>query len=168
MNNITKYKNLKEDDIKNVLEIYNYHINNGFGNFEEKPLTYKSFNRICKNILHNKLPFIVCWKNKKLIGFTYLSNFRNKSGYKFSYENSVYVHHEHMGTGVGNELLTKLIESSSKNTNIKTIIAVIEANSKPSIKIHKKNGFNMIGTLKKIGFKKDHWLNVIYMQKILR
>ena len=40
-------------------------------------------------------------------------------------------------------------------------------NAEASIRIHQKNGFNMIGTLKKVGFKKNQWLDSIYMQKIL-
>ena len=38
---------------------------------------------------------------------------------------------------------------------------------KASIKIHEKNGFKLIGTLKKVGFKKNQWLDSIYMQKII-
>ena len=57
---------------------------------------------------------------------------------------------------------------SSKNTQINNIIAVIGGNkTEASIRIHQKNGFNMIGTLKKVGFKKNQWLDSIYMQKIL-
>ena len=36
-----------------------------------------------------------------------------------------------------------------------------------SIKIHEKNGFKHIGTLKKIGFKKNKWIDSVYMQKKL-
>ena len=59
---------------------------------------------------------------------------------------------------------------ASKHDHIRSIVAVIGGGSNESIasiKIHKKNGFNMIGTLKKIGYKKDKWLDVVYMQKIL-
>ena len=40
-------------------------------------------------------------------------------------------------------------------------------NNISSIKIHKKNGFKYIGTLKKVGRKKNKWIDSIYMQKIL-
>ena len=167
MNNLYKFRQLKDNDIKEVLRIYNFHIINGLGNFEEKPLAYKSFHKLCKNILNEKLPFIICLKDKKILGFSFLSKFRNKSGYKFSFENSIYVEFKNMGMGIGNLLLKELIKQSSKNKNIKTIIAVIGNNSTQSIKIHKKNGFKKIGILKKIGFKNNKWLDTIYMQKIL-
>ena len=50
----------------------------------------------------------------------------------------------------------------------KNIIAVIGSHdSEASIKIHKKNGFEMIGTIKKVGYKQGKWLDTIYMQRIL-
>ena len=70
--------------------------------------------------------------------------------------------------GIGNDLLRELLEASKKNPNIKNIIAVIGSfDSESSIHIHKKNGFKTIGILKKVGFKKDKWIDAIYMQKVL-
>jgi len=48
------------------------------------------------------------------------------------------------------------------------LIAVIGGkNNFASIKIHKNNGFQYIGTIKKAGFKKNKWVDSIYMQKRL-
>ena len=162
------FRALKTSDIKSVLEIYNFHINYGFANFDEKPFLYNDFFDLCQNITNAKLPFIVCNINKKIVGFAYLNNFRNKSGYRYSFENSIYVDNEFTKKGIGSNLLEKLIKVSSKNSKIKNIIAVIGGkNPEASIRIHKKNGFVIIGTLKNIGFKKKEWLDAIYMQKIL-
>ena len=161
------FRTIKTKDSKRVLEIYNYYINNDLSNFEEKPLSYNNFINLKKKILNLNLPFIVCEKNKYLVGFAFLNNFRNKSGYKYSFENSIYVDHKYLGQNIGYNLLKKLVNNASKKSNIKTIIAVIEEkNSKASIIIHEKNGFKRIGTLKKVGFKKKQWLNIILMQKI--
>ncbi len=70
--------------------------------------------------------------------------------------------------GIGKKLLSKLISVSKKNNKIKKIVAVISGiNSKGSIKIHQKNNFRKIGTLKKIGFKNNRWIDCIIMQKDL-
>ena len=168
MNIQLTFRALKTSDITSVLEIYNFHINFGFANFDEKPFLYNDFFDLCQNITNAKLPFIVCNINKKIVGFAYLNNFRNKSGYRYSFENSIYLNSDYAGKGIGSELLEELISISSKNSKIKNIIAVIGGkNPKSSIQIHKKNGFVIIGTLKNIGFKKKEWLDTIYMQKIL-
>jgi L-amino acid N-acyltransferase YncA len=168
LNKQLTFRALKTSDIETVLEIYNFHIQNGFANFEEKPFLYNDFFDLCQNIINIKLPFIVCIFNKKVIGFAFLNNFRNKSGYRYSFENSIYLNSDYAGKGIGSKLLEELISISSKNSKIKNIIAVIGGkNPESSIQIHKKNGFVIIGTLKNIGFKKKEWLDAIYMQKIL-
>ena len=167
MKNLISFRNLENKDIRDVLKIYNYHIINGQSNFEEKKITYRNFLKLCTNIQKEGLPFIVCLKSEKLIGFSYLSKFRSKSGYRFSFENSVYVDSKHIGFGIGTKLLKKLIQSSLKNKNIKTIIAVIANNSIASVKIHEKNGFKNIGIIREVGFKNNKWLDAIYLQKIL-
>ena len=163
------FRALKTSDIKSVLEIYNFHINYGFANFDEKPFLYNDFFDLCQSITNAKLPFIVCNINKKIVGFAYLNNFRNKSGYRYSFENSIYLNSDYAGKGIGSKLLEELISISSKNSKIKNIIAVIGGKDpESSIQIHKKNGFIIIGTLKNIGFKKKKWLDAIYMQKIFK
>tara|TARA_Y100001970_G_scaffold293501_1_gene440790 strand:- start:4455 stop:5108 length:654 start_codon:yes stop_codon:yes gene_type:complete len=168
LKNVFKIRSIKREDIDQVLKIYNFYINNGFGNFEEEALSLKHFLILYEDILKMNLPFLVAEQNQKIIGFTYLNWFRKKSGYRFAFENSIYVDNNFSGKGIGSELLQTLLTESEKNSKIKTIIAVISSyNSNASIQIHKKNGFSMIGTLKKVGIKKEKWLDAIYMQKIL-
>ena len=168
MNNSLKFRALETKDVHRILEIYNFHIKNGLSNFDEEPIEYKNFFNLTKKILKSNLPFIVCEEKKTILGFAYLNKFRNKSGYRYTFEDSIYVHNSFIGNGIGYLLLKHLIKVSSKNSKIRNIIAVISGkNTEASIRIHQKNGFYMVGTLKKVGFKKNQWLDSIYMQKIL-
>ena len=161
------FRKVQKKDIQEILDIYNHYINCGSANFEEKNLSLSQFIRIYKDTLKSKIPFIVCSDKEKIVGFTYLNKFRNKSGYRFAYENSIYVRERHTNQGIGGKLLKELIKLSINNSNIKTIIAVIGGdNSEGSIAIHKKNGFSIIGKLKKVGFKNNKWLDSIYMQRV--
>ena len=157
---------IEKKDIKFVLDIYNYYIENSLSNFEESKISLIEFKKMISLILSKNLPFIIYEMDKKIIGFAFLNEYRSKSGYKFSFENSIYVHHDHMNKGIGNILLKNLIKYAKKNKMIKNIIAVIgDSNNHSSIKIHQKNGFKKIGILKKIGFKKNKWIDTVYMQK---
>ena len=168
MNNSLTFRTLEIDDVHLILEIYNFHIKNGLANFEEVPVKYTVFLNFTKDILKLNLPFIVCEKNKSILGFAYLSKFRNKSGYRYTFEDTVYVDNRYIGKGIGSLLLNHLIKKSSQNSQIRNIIAVISGNqTEASVRIHQKNGFVMIGSLKKVGFKKNQWLDSFYMQKIL-
>ena len=166
MRNSCIFRNYQDKDIIDIMEIYNFYILNSMSNFEETPLKYIYFKKFIIEIIKLNLPFIICEFDKKIIGFAYLNKFRDKSGYRFTYENSIYIKENYINKGIGNLLLKKLIIKSKKNNKIKSIIAVIGGEkNEASVNIHKKNGFKLIGTLKKVGYKKNKWLNSILMQK---
>ena len=168
MNNLIKIEKAIKEDILQILDIYNYYINFGLANFEEEEMSYDEFFELYSSIIKLDLPFLVAKKDNEIIGFVYLNKFRAKSGYKHTFENSIYIDNKYQGMGIGNDLLAELLEASKKNPIIKNIIAVIGSfDSEASIRIHKKNGFQTIGILKKVGFKKDKWIDAIYMQKVL-
>tara|TARA_X000000368_G_scaffold377624_1_gene331424 strand:+ start:42 stop:542 length:501 start_codon:yes stop_codon:yes gene_type:complete len=163
-----RIRNISENNLKPALKIYNYYIINSYSNFEEKKQTFNVFYKNYKNIINNKLPYLVALEEEKVVGIAYLNKFREKSGYRFAFENTIYVHNEHTNQGIGSKLLKELIYISKKNKKIKLLIAVIGSiNSKSSIKIHQKLGFKKTGILKKIGFKNNKWIDAILLQKNL-
>ena len=163
-----KTKNFSKLEISKALEIYNFFIENSFSNFEEKKLSKLVFDLLLKGIKKNKLPFILAIKNKEVIGLAFVNKFREKSGYRFTYEHSIYINPKFVNNGYGNKILKELIVICRKNKKIKNLIAVIGGlNNFASVKIHKNNGFHYIGTIKKAGYKKNKWVDSIYMQKRL-
>ncbi len=163
-----KKNNFTENEISKALKIYNYFIENSFSNFEEKKLSKLTFNLLLKKIKNNKLPFILAIEDNKVIGLAFVNKFREKSGYRFSYEHSIYVDPDFINNGYGNNILKELVKICRKIKKIKNLIAVIGGKDNfASIKIHKKNGFQYIGTIEKAGFKKNKWVDSIYMQKRL-
>jgi len=163
-----KKNNFTENEISKSLKIYNYFIEHSSSNFEEKKLSKSAFNLLLRKVKKNKLPFILAIENNEVIGLAFVNKFREKSGYRFSYEHSIYVDPAFINNGYGNKILKELIRICKKIVKIKNLIAVIGGkNNFASIKIHKKNGFDYIGTIKKAGFKKNKWVDSIYMQKRL-
>ena len=154
--------------LKDAHKIYNYFILNSYSNFEEKKLTFNQFYINYKNIIKNKLPYLVALSKNKVVGLAYLNRFREKSGYRFAFENTIYVHEKHTKQGIGYKLLKELLNISKNHKNIKSIVAVIGSiDSKASLKLHEKLGFNKSGVLKKIGFKNNKWIDCIFLQKNL-
>ena len=161
-----RIEKMSEKHLRSAHKIYNYYVSTSYSNFEEKKLTFKDFYKKYKNIIDKKLPYLAAIYNKKVVGIAYLNNFRDKSGYRFCFENTIYIHYEHIRQGIGSKLLKELINISKKNKNIKIIVAVIGSiDSKGSIKIHQKLGFKKSGILKKIGFKNNKWIDSIFLQK---
>ena len=161
-------KKISEKHLKEAHKIYNYYIINSYSNFEEKKLTFKQFHTNYTNIIKNNLPYLVALSEKKVVGLAYLNRFREKSGYRFAFENTIYVHDQHTRQGIGYKLLKELLDVSKNHKNIKLIVAVIGSiDSKGSLKLHEKLGFKKTGVLKKIGFKNNKWIDSIFLQKNL-
>ena len=163
-----KKNNFTKNQISKALKIYNFYIENSFSNFEEKKLSKSTFNLLLTKVKNNKLPFILAIVDKEVIGLAYVNKFREKSGYRFSYEHSIYIDPNFINNGYGDIMLKELVKICKKITKIRNLIAVIGGkNNFASIKIHKKNGFHYVGTIKKAGFKNNKWIDSIYMQKRL-
>jgi phosphinothricin acetyltransferase len=101
-----------------------------------------------------------------VVGWGALSAFRNRSAYRFSVETSVYVHAEWHGRGIGTALLLDLVERG-RALGHHAILALIDSGQTASLSLHAKCGFVEVGRLPQIGFKFDHWLDVVIMECML-
>ena len=162
------YKKITKIQLNEALKIYNFYIENSLSNFEEKKISIQTFKSLYNNIISNKLPFIIAEKNNIVIGLAFVNKFREKSGYRFTFEHSIYVEPNFLKNGYGSFILKELIKLCKKNKKIKNLIAVIGGSDNvASIKLHHKSGFKHIGIIKKAGFKKNKWIDSVYMQKKL-
>lgn len=103
---------------------------------------------------------------KRILGWSSLSKFHDRMGYRFTAENSVYVAAEARGRGVGSALLRPLIEAAQAR-GLHALLAVIDAQNEASLRLHTKFGFEGVGLFKQVGFKFGRWLDVAYLEKIL-
>jgi phosphinothricin acetyltransferase len=102
----------------------------------------------------------------RVLGWASLNVFRARSAYRFSAENSVYVHKDHIRKGIGDALLADSIDRA-KQHGFRTILAGIDAEQTASIAIHAKHGFVECGRMKQVGYKFGRWLDVVFLQLLL-
>jgi L-amino acid N-acyltransferase len=104
--------------------------------------------------------------NGKVAGWGSLSHFRERTGYRFTVENSVYVAPEAQGQGIGRQLLTALIDAArARGSHV--IVAGMDALNLHSERLHAAQGFVHVGRLPQVGFKFDRWLDLVLMQLTL-
>lgn len=156
-------RQLKETDISQCLEIYNYYIENTCFTFEEQALSLSKFVARVKRIKAH-YPFLVATEGKRVIGYAYLDTFCERSAYRYTADLSVYVAKGSVRCGIGKRLL-QVIESEARERGIRNIVSVITSKNEDSIVFHEKHGFVWMGELKKVGFKFGEWLDVRYYQK---
>ncbi|MGB2107797.1 MAG: GNAT family N-acetyltransferase, partial [Candidatus Puniceispirillum sp.] len=102
-----------------------------------------------------------------VMGFAYAGPHKPRAAYSLTVEDSIYIHPDYMGLGIGKALLTVIIDQA-RLRGYKQMMAVIGgSDNHGSINLHKALGFTYIGTAEKIGFKFNNMVNVVYMQREL-
>jgi L-amino acid N-acyltransferase len=103
---------------------------------------------------------------ERLLGFASLSRFREKPAYATTAESSIYVHRDARGQRVGERLLTDLL-AAAVTSGFHSVIARIVGENRPSILLHERCGFTVVGTEVEVGRKHGQWLDVIQYQCVL-
>ena len=154
------------DDAPAMADIYAWHVLNGTSTFELEPPTADEMADRIKAILSKKAVFLVAEKDGAVLGYAYATPFRDRPAYQFACENSIYLHHDMRGRGLGSSLLGALIEASQA-IGYRQMIAVVGGGEPASIALHAKLGFEHRGTMESVGRKFGRWLDTIYMQRSL-
>jgi phosphinothricin acetyltransferase len=168
MNNATSIilRPAAESDLPAINYIYNHYVLHSTCTWQEEPEPLDGRREWFRH--HSpKHPVIVAVASGQVVGWGSLSPFRERSAYRNTVENSVYVHHQHHRRGIGSALLQDLIARAGV-LGCHAIIGVIDADQTASIALHLKYGFQKVGHLKQVGLKFNRWLDVIYMELILQ
>lgn len=99
-------------------------------------------------------------------GFVFLSPYRDRPAYATTVEDSVYVDDGRRGEGVGRALLEALVATATAH-GFHTVIARIVGHHEASIGLHRRVGFDEVGTEREVGRKMGRWLDVVVMQRLL-
>jgi len=154
-------------DASAIHEIYSYHVQHGTASWELEPPTLEEFQARMTNIFAQGYPYFVAEIDETLVGHTYASAFRPRPGYRYTVENSVYVHPQYQRRGLGRLMLAHLI-NVCEGLGYRQMVAVVgDSQNTPSIRLHQELGFVHIGTLTGIGFKHGRWLDSVLMQRTL-
>lgn len=110
---------------------------------------------------------VVCEEDGEVIGFGSLSPYRDRPAYRTTVEDSVYVHPDHQGRGVGRVILKGLVQTA-RDHGFHSLIGRVVGGHEASIALHQRCGFEVVGTEHEVGRKFGKWLDVVIMQKPLK
>jgi phosphinothricin acetyltransferase len=156
-----------EADVARCAEIYAHHVLHGTASFEVDPPDLAEMKRRRAGVLDMGLPHLVAEREGRVVGYAYAGNWRPRPAYKFSVEDSIYIDKDAVGRGVGKALLPVLIEQCTALGKRQMVAVIGDSAQTPSIRLHASFGFEMVGTLKNIGFKFGRWLDTVLMQREL-
>jgi len=148
-----------KQDWASVSKIYDEGIATGIATFETKAPSFDIWNE--KFI---KKCRIVAEIKDEVVGFAILSQASFRKVYQGVAEVTVYVAESKRGNGIGKHLLNALIAESEKE-GFWTLQAGIFSLNKPSIELHKKCGFRVVGVREKIGEREGKWLDNHFLER---
>lgn len=159
-------RNATEADANAIAAIYAHHVLNGTASYEIEPPSLDDTIAKIRHVTALGWPFIVAEIEGTVAGYAYATQFRDRAAYRFTCEDSIYVHPERMGRGIGKALLKALMQRSGE-CGFQTMIAVVGGAEPASIGLHAACGFREAGRLAAVGFKFGRWLDNVYMQREL-
>lgn len=99
-------------------------------------------------------------------GFGSLSPWRDRPAYATTVEDSIYVHRDHHGVGIGKALLTELVATATAH-GFHACMARIVGGHEASTALHASCGFEQVGVEREVGRKFNRWLDVVLMERML-
>jgi L-amino acid N-acyltransferase YncA len=156
-------RDVKEEDADAIAAIYAHHVAHGTASYDKDAPSVDETRAKIRRIVNSSWPFIVAEEDGSVVGYAYVTQFRDRAAYAWTCEDSIYVHPDWQGRGVGKALLQELLERAEA-FGFRQMAAVIGGAEPASIRLHAGFGFREVGRLHAVGWKHGRWLDSVYMQ----
>ncbi|MEZ5343637.1 MAG: N-acetyltransferase family protein [Acidimicrobiales bacterium] len=154
-----------ESDAEAIRAIYNREVLETTVTFDLVPRTLEEQRQYIA-ARSGALCVLVAEDQGTVAGFASLSFYRDRPAYRTSVENSIYTHRDYRGQGVGDLLMASLVERATAS-GFHSVFARIADAQAPSLSLHTKYGFELVGIEREVGRKFNRWLDVALMQLLL-
>lgn len=158
----------RDSDVEAMLAIYRHHVRHGVpkdieGHGAPEPDDLRERR---KNLRQNRLPHLVATWRGEIVGYAYAVLFRKRPAYRFTAKHSIYVHHDHLGRGIGRLLLKEMIDACAA-AGFRQMIGYIDADNTASLALHEKFGFARTGLLCGVAYRYGRWSDTVMVQRSL-
>jgi phosphinothricin acetyltransferase len=151
-----------KQDAKKMLEIYSsFILNSGITQETEVPSVKDFEQRIISSL--EQRPWLVCELNGEMAGYAYAGKHRERKGYQWCTEPSVYVDENFYRHGVASALYKALFDILKLQGYVNAYAVITLPNDK-SVAFHESFGFTYLTTYQKIGYKLGQWHDVGWWQ----
>ena len=151
---------LESTDGMKVLAIYAEALKGPDATFETNVPTWTEWNRV-------HLPahrFVAIEEPKKILGWTALSKFSERREYAGIVECHTFVRADAQRRGVGTQLLAALI-AGTESQGLWTVQAHVFPENEAGMALHRKAGFEVVGTRQRMGRHRGRWRDVLLLER---
>lgn len=147
--------------------IYRHYVLESTASFELTPPDGREMQGRFAGIRGAGLPYLIAAVGPEVVGYAYAGTYRARPAYRHTVENSVYLARAWCGRGIGRALLDSLIERCEAGPWRQMIAVIGDTANTASIALHRRCGFEPVGTLKSVGYKFGRWVDSVLMQRAL-
>jgi phosphinothricin acetyltransferase len=155
----------RTDDAAAVAAIYAHYVEHSVATFDTAAPPVQTWTDRIEASAAADRAFLVAEDADGICGFAYLSAFRPKPAYRYTFEDTVYLGSEHVGRGIGRLLLSELIDRASTIGAHQLVAVISTGEDGPSARLHRALGFETSGRLREVGHKFGAWIDVVMMQR---
>lgn len=153
-------------DLPAIIAIYAHHVRHGVATYDTEAPTVEAMRDKLVAVQAAGWPWLVVEQDGGVAGYAYATQIRDRAGYRYTAEDSIYVAANHVRKGLGRQLLMALL-TQCEAFGFRQMIAVIGGAEPGSIALHAAADFREVGRLHAVGFKFGRWLDNVYMQRAL-
>ena len=157
----------RDADVPAITAIYAHHVRTGTASFETSAPDEAEMRRRRDALAESRYPWLVAELDGEVCGYAYAGPYRARPAYRHSVEDSVYVRSSSQRRGIGRALLRALVRVCADRGYRQMVAIIGDSAQAASIGLHRAVGFEMVGTLKNVGYKHDRWLDSVFMQRAL-
>jgi phosphinothricin acetyltransferase len=150
-------------DAAAIASIYNHYVVNSTITFEEVEVTSAEIARRIDHVMTAGLPWLVLEDRDEILGYAYATKWKERSAYRRSVESSIYLKPCAVGKGHSRRLYERLMQLLTQ-CGIHLVIGGVAQPNEASMALHRKMGFEPVGSFREVGFKFGSWLDVSYWQ----
>jgi phosphinothricin acetyltransferase len=143
-----------------VAGIYRHAVEASIATFEEVAPDPAEMARRMRGILA-RTPWLVADDGTMAVGYAYAGSHRERPGYRWSVDISVYVADGLRGRGIGRRLYGELLDTLRRQRFVNVYAGVALPNP-ASVALHEAIGMQRIGVYQRVGFKFGAWHDVAW------
>ncbi len=107
---------------------------------------------------------ILAVRSEAVIGITMLMPGRERTAHAASM--LIFVHDDHVGSGVGTALMTALLDVADNWLGLKRVALTVNADNERAIRLYRKFGFEVEGTLRGDVLRDGHFIDNLAMARL--
>lgn len=160
-------RSARASDLEALTRIYNHYVETTPVTFDVTPFSVEQRRGWFEHYAgRGPYRLLVAELDGEPAGYASSSRFRDKRAYDPTVETTVYLRPDRVGRGIGTQLYAELFERLA-GEEVHRAVAGVTLPNPVSLALHRRFGFEPVGTFDEVGFKLSRYWSVQWLEKRL-